>query len=250
MPGNPENELNDLRYELQTSEAKLSEETKKRDELKSEITVLEKLVNEAKQVSNAYGQTLQNIKTEKEAIESYSQTMTPIIEAAIGDKKKAVDDTVAKFNDDLNKMGKEIEDLRKKVEGVNTQLEDVKKNHEQKQNDYNSLKTSQVAIQERMKELKSLKNSIEKEEGKKIGNKYFLISELNNLLKNTEIKSQEELKSKLYEASNDLDSAKAALKEKEDQVKTTKNEFEGKQNELESLKKNRRAKILEGISNI
>lgn len=253
MVENPEEKLKALKDDLQSTETELGQLTKEKDTLKADIATLERIVSDVNQVVTAYGQALQNIEKDKKYIEDYSQIKVPMIEAAIQNKKDAINEKIKEVNDQIKTTESKVKELKGKSETANAEYKTAKENRDKNQNGFDSLKTLQKTIDGNLKELKNLKESIEKDEEKnKTANMYFLISELNSLLYETKssIKTQEEFKSALFQAWQDLDLAETALREKDESMKTAKKEFEDKQNELQSLMKNRRAKILEVISNI
>lgn len=249
MSEKPEEKLKDLKNNLEKTDTEIGELAKQKDTLKTDITALEKIVSEVKQVLSAYGQELPNIEIQKKAIENYSKTKTPMIEVAIKDKKEAIDKKVEEFDGRTKNMEEQVKRLKIKFEDADTQYEDAQKNLKDKQYTYDSLKAFQKEIGGKLKELKNLRESIEKyEEKNETAKMYFLMSELNSLLGNTVIKTSEGLESELYKKWKELDSAKTALRDREEQLKDARNNFENKQKELESRKKNRRDEILKIIS--
>ncbi|HSE83475.1 MAG TPA: hypothetical protein VLB01_02870 [Thermodesulfobacteriota bacterium] len=141
MAENLEEKLRILQEQSQKYDRDISELTKKRDTLKGDITALEKTVNETTQVVGVYGKVYENIQKEKKEIENYSQKTTPIIENAIGDKKKVVDEKVREFDDWIKKQGEEIDRQKKELGEAH---EKAKKGLESKQREYDSLKTLQT----------------------------------------------------------------------------------------------------------
>lgn len=253
MPEKPGDKLKKLKEELQGKEKELGNITKERDTLKGDIASLEKIVAEVKQILDAYKQALQGIKKDKEDLDNYSKIKEPMIEAAIKDKKKDVEDAIKQVDDEIKKIEEEVKDLKKNLDNAKNDYETAKKSLDETQHTYDSLKVLQKKIGDNLKELKSLKDLIEKEEDKnKTANMYFLFLEFENLLKETEggIKKEDDLESALYEAWTELDEAKAAFRKNEEQLKTSKVELEAKEKDLESAKNNRKQNILKKTDNL
>ncbi len=253
MPYNPESKLNDLKTKLQGSETELREMTKERDTLKSDIAALEKIVNEVNQAVSAYGQALQNTEKDRKAIQDYSDIKTPMIEAAVKDKKDAIDAKIKEADDQIKAMEKEVIQLEGKSVNADTAYENTKRDRDKKQDAYNALKALQKTIGDNLKEHNNLKQLIDKAESdNKPASMYFLDVELNKLLSETKssIKTQEDFKSALNDAWTALDSAETALRDRKEKMTTAQTDLDNKEKELDFANKNRRTKVLEAISNI
>jgi len=253
MSVDPEEKLKNLKENLQTKETEYNILTKKKDTLKSDIVVLEKIVSDINQVVKSYNQALQNFEIEIKNIEDYSQIKQPMIDAAIKEKKDMIDSKIKVIDDNIEAIENEVTVLKDKLKNAEIDYKAAKELRNNKQNTFDSLKTLQKKIDGYLKALKNFKDSIEKEEDKnKTANMYFLFSELQVLLSetNSSIITQDTFKSDLYEAWNALDSAEIALRGKDEMFKTSQEEFENKQKELSLLKTNRNQHILSSISNI
>ena len=247
MPEDPGVKLEELKEDLKSKETELTKTTKERDTLKGDIAVLGKIVDEIKQVLNAYKQALQNIQKEKDDIEAYSKTKKSMIEAALKGRKDAVEDEINKIDEGIKEIENEVDKLKKDVENSKSNFSKTKQDLEDHVRAYDSLKNLQKTLSDNVKELKSLKDLIEKEEDKnKTANMYVLFIELERLLEqtNTSMKTDDELKSDLYETWTQLDAAKNAIREKEEKLKMAQAQLENKTKELELAIKNRRQNIL------
>lgn len=247
MPDKPGDKLKQLKNELQNKENELGNVTKERDTIKSDIVALEKIVAEVQQILVAYKQALQGIKKDKTDIDNYLKIKEPMIEAAIKEKKEAVEAKIKEVDDEIKKMEQDAKEHTIKRDTAYADRESAKESVDEKQHTYDSLKALQKNVDDSLKELKNLKDAIEKEEdNRNTANMYFLFLEFNKLLEKSEgeIKTEVELESALYEAWTELDEAKITLRDKEEQLKTSEALLGAKEKDLESAKKNRRQIVL------
>jgi chromosome segregation ATPase len=257
MAVNPEAKLSDLKAKLKEKEAEVGKLVKSKESLRAEVAALEKVVREIEQFSNAYSHALPNVEKGIEDMENYSQTRIPEFEAAAGDKKKdAVNTKIGELDSRIKKMKKEQRTLEDKVEKSKSDYEAVKQDYLTKQTEFESVKSLRKTIEDKLVDIKTLRASIEKEEKEgeetSTANIYFLMLELNQQLSavKSEIKSAEEFKALLLNAWQELASAEAAVKRKEEQMRDAKEKYEMKKRELESTLQNRRKTILTELTNI
>ena len=256
MAVNPEARLSDLKSKLQEKEAEVGKLVKAKESLRTEVAALEKVVREIDQFSNSYSQALPNFEKSIQDIGDYFQTRMPEIEAAAGDKKDAVNSKIGEMDSRIKKMQKEQRSLEEKVEKSKGDYEAAQRDYLTKQKEFDSVKALRKTIEDKLNDIKTLRASIEKEEkGEEetnTANMYFLIKELDQQLSavKTEIKSAEEFKALLLNAWQELSSAEAAVKQKEEQMRDAKEKYDVKKRELESMLQNRRKTILTELTNI
>lgn len=255
MAVNPETKLSDLRAELKEREDEVGKLVKAKESLRTEVAGLEKIVREINQISTAYGTGIQNFETGFQEIEDYCQTHLPEIEAAAGDKKDAVNKKIGEWDSLIKKMKKERQALAEKVKKTQSDHETAKQDFMEKQKEFQSLKALRKSIEDKLNDIKTLRASAAKEEIKEETDTavmYFLVKELEEQLAavKSEIKPAEEFKTLLIKTWQDMDSAGAAVKKKEEQFKETEMKYETKDKELEAMLQNRRKTILEEITNI
>lgn len=243
-------ELEDLRNEYNENQTKLGKLTKDKEILKTDITSLEKIISDIEQIVSAYSQPYSNIIKEMKDTETYSQEMKLKNENTIKNKKVAIEKKITGFDEQIKKKEEEVNKYRKEFEDANVQFEDTQKNLVEKQIIYDSLKHFQIETENKLKELKNLKELIDNyDKRKETAKMWFLLLELDNLLGEiNNIKTPEDLRSELNKKWKEWKSAKITLREKEDERNFSKNEFEAKLNDLDSLRKNRRNEILKVVS--
>jgi chromosome segregation ATPase len=256
MAVNPEARLSDLKAKLKEKEAEVGKLVKAKESLRTEVAALEKVVREIDQFSNSYSQALPNFEKSIQDIGDYFQTRLPEIEAAAGDKKDAVNSKIGEVDSRIKKMQKEQRTMEEKIQKLKSDYEAANQDYLTKQKEFDSVKALRKTIEDRLNDIKTLRASIEKEEkGEEetnTANMYFLIKELDQQLSavKPEIKSAEEFKALLLNAWQELSSAEAAVKKKEEQMRDAKEKYDMKKKELEALLRDRRKTILTELTNI
>lgn len=251
MPNIIETKLDELKTELAEIETDIGKKSKDRDTLKADINDLQRIVNEVNQIANAYGKAYENNNKNKNDMDSYAATKKAMIEAALPEADRTnIDDKEDEVEDAITAKETSVNNLETTFETAKTEYETAKKELENKQKVYESLKTYQKELEDKLKNLKGLKDWIEKEEeANHLFNMYFLIKEINSDI-NFTIKTQDELKTALYTAWEEWDTAKEDFREKDEKMKADKNNLEKEQKILESMKKTRRTDILEKIKEL
>jgi chromosome segregation ATPase len=256
MAVNPETKLDDLRAKLQARDKEVGKLVKAKESLRTEVAALEKVVREINQFSNSYSQALQGYEKSIEDMENYSQTHGPEIEAAVGDKKEAVNTKIEEVDSRVKKMKKEQQTLEEKVEKYKSDYEAAKQDYLSKQKEFNSLKTLRKTIEDKLNDMKTLRASIERgeREGEETdtAHMYFLTAELDQLLAavKAEIRPAEEYKALLIKTWQEVDSAETAVKKREEQMREAEEKYEMKKRELELVLQDRRKTILTELANI
>ena len=246
---NPAETLDQLKKKQQDSQTKIAQLTKDSEILKEKIASSEKAVTEIGQILSAYVQALKNLDKERKDIEGYFETKTRMIEAAIQNKEQVIDTTIGEFDKEVSAKTDDQRELEKKHNEAKEGYEGAKKAADEKQKAFDFLKRYQKDAEDRLKELKNLRQEIEKEEEKNnIGAMYFLIQELRSTLDRAQIKSRADLEAELYEAWSAVYSAAEDLRVKKEEWEKAKQDLEQLNKELEALKKNRREEILKRIT--
>lgn len=242
MTVDPKRKLEDLNKELKTTEEVIVEKNKQKETLKKDISDLDKKIIEVNQVLKAYGQDIQNIEDQKKEFENYSKNNTKIIEKELGTKKAETDAKIAAFDEGTKNKTKKAKELETKYYEAKATFETADVAFKETEKEYNSLKNLKNEIADRLKELKSLKDLIDKTE--EIAKKYFLISCLNTLLNETKpiVKTKDELESELITKLEELDSKRDESRNAEKARNEAFEKYKPKKDELEKI--NRRDEIL------
>ncbi len=249
----PEKELQELKGQAEEAAKIINNKNKQKADLQKRIANLREKVDGVMKVVNDYGKVLPKFEEEIKVIKSFSQSKTPQSEGAIKSKGVDVDEKVEMVDSEIQTAKERRDELKKEIDKVKVGYEKGKQDLNDKQEDLEDLTTLKQKIDSSLNELKVLKCSIEREEkDKKPAKVYFLNKELNKILDTTNslIKPRHKLQKELYNAWDSLNKEKGDLREKEENWKITKSEFEKKQNEYEGLKKNRRTAILKEIAKI
>jgi len=247
-----------LESELKEKKAKVEITKKKIEKLKEEsgtytpdITLLEKIVSEVDQASKAYNQFLDNVKKDREDIKAFLKKKMPEIEASVKDKKGVIQKKINVVEDKIAKLKKQEDKLKKEFENAESEYSKAKSNLLAQQTAYDSAKALRSEIERGFKELKDLRESIEREDAKNKGRRYFLMRELKTCHERTvsNIKTEKEFKDLLERAGQDLKSAKETLLQTETEMKRVKDDLDKRQKELEALQATRKSEILKKLTN-
>jgi chromosome segregation ATPase len=248
---NPEEGLKALKVLLACRQTEVDTQTKKRDALKEDISALESAVNSLKQILNDYAQAAPALQTDLKALQDYLANKQRMIEAALGDKKAAIDKTIQDF--DSGVAAKQAELSKKeaaKVEAANQQKA-VQASLDGDQAVFDSYAQFKTNLQKQYQEMKQLRGTIEQEDEKgHTANMYFWAVELKTILDKITLLSPDELKSTLYQAWQQLYDAKQKLSAAKLDWELKKADFDAAQKALgtpDEQKQNRREGILAKI---
>lgn len=246
---NPERTLEQLKEQLEESQTAITRETTKHTNLKESVARLEQRLKDITQTLDTYAKAFENLQKEKADREEYFNTKSRMIEAAIGDKKD-------KIEEQINEVDKEIQDKEAevvKLEGEHNEAkgayEAAKEKAEKKQKEYEFVKEYQKNVDTKLKELKRLNQEIEREEEQANTElMYVLMKEYESILDEVKLKSEEMFEKELIEAWQDLYESNEHLMEKKEKLGEANLTLEEAKEALETLMKNRRVSIIEGIT--
>jgi cingulin len=247
----PESKLQELKQDLDSKKAEANTLTQVVGVLNEDIAVLDQITKEIKQIVDGFGQALKNLKCDKEDANDYLNQKKPKIEDAIKGQKDKLDSKIKELKTEVDAAQAALQKSQSTYGEASGSYEDAKEDAEKAQADYNAAKTYQKSVDDKLKEIKGLRERIEKNENP--ASKYFLLGELETALKELKtqwIESQEDLKKKLYAAWTDLDAKKEALRKQKKEWEDAKKDVEEKQKKLEQLAKERIEKTLKALSAI
>src|SRR5262249_52484713 len=110
----PDQQLKDLKKQLEHDQTEIDKLTKDKDTLKEDISALENVVNAIKQILSAYNQALPNLKKEQRDANTYFETKMRMIECAIGENREKIDQKIQGFDKYIDEREKEVKDLEKR----------------------------------------------------------------------------------------------------------------------------------------
>jgi len=115
----------------------------------------------------------------------------------------------------------------------------------QKQKAFTDLKNTKTGLDNSLREIKSLKTQIEREEGQSHpASMYFLTKELKKILEDLKIPSADELSQRLNQGWSDLNKAQDAVNKKKMDLDGAKAKYEAQQKKVSDLWQKRRENIL------
>lgn len=247
--GKPADELAGLKTKLEERQTEISTLSKQRDTLKQDIEGLEAAVTELTQIVAAHEQASKTLEKDKRDLDLYVATKTPMLEVAVKDKKEAIERIIEDANYEIEMARDRLDQLERDAADADQALDAAKQYADQEKAAYDALKDSYKQIEAKLKALKALRDSIEKDydDKNKTASMYFLVQELKAELATIQILSKEELEQELYAAWNRLKKAKNALRDATAAQDAAKEAVAREKKNLETLVANRRKTILERI---
>lgn len=239
--------------EIKSKTKEIEEKTKQKNTVKGDIANLEKIVKEINLISDAYKQGFTSIQTDTTEIEKYLSSKEAMLENAVKDKKDEIISKIDEVDDSITKIKDAVDKLKKDLPKAQEEYGELKVKLDESQNNYNSVKAKQKDIEDKLKKLKELKQSIVKEEaGNNTANIYFFIHDSKKLLEKMkpDILPEAEFKQKLLKELNNLYDAEKNVRDKETLLEKAKNELNEKQKALETAIKDRNQHILEKLKTI
>ena len=248
--GKPSEELAGLKTKLEDRQAEIAALSKQRDTLKQDIDGLETAVTELTQIVAAYELVSKAIEKDKRDLDLYVATKTPMLEVAVKEKKDTIEQIIEEADCEIQDARGRLEQLDAAAQEAAQTLEAAKANEEQERTSYNALKDGYKQIEAKLKQLKTLRDTIEKDydDTNKMAGMYFLLKELKAELASIQILSKDELEQALYAAWNRLKKAKNYLRAMTASNDAAKDAAAREKKNLEGLVTNRRKNILERIA--
>jgi len=253
MALNLNSELERLKADAQKDQQEMAKLSKQTDSKARDIRFLEEIKAEIDQVSTHYNDSYDAISKKKREIKSYLDIKSKMFSKVVLEKKKKdqISEIREKYGGEISKLEGAITSEEKVCKKAKNQYEIAKRQVESKQKKYKDLINYQNVISKQLQELNNIKERIEKEEGnKKIANTYSLIEELRDALNKIKVMGKKDFRDRLDQMWKDLGAAKKAEREKIEELDKTQNELAGKKERLESLKRDRRSRVLEETGKI
>ena len=238
-----------LKQKLEHRQTELTTLAKQRDTLKTDIEGLEAAVTELTQIVTAYEQAAKNLEKEKRELDIYVETKTPMLEVAVGEKKETIERIIYDADCEIQEAGDRVEALERDANEADGAAEAARAQEAEEKAAYTALKDSYKQIEQKLKGLKQLRDTIEKDydDKNKVAGMYFLMKELGAELETIVILSKSELERELYAAWNRLKRAKNQLRDAIARQDAAQEELARARKVFETLTTNRRRTILERI---
>lgn len=257
-PGNSQEPSIEEDYEKAKKDYKdandiIDQKSKERDDLKTDITYLEKSIGEVNQTVESCNKAYQNIEKEVNVFDEYVVSIKKMILSVIPDgEKKQVEDKRDAIDRKKGDQETKVQKLWGDYDTARTNFGMAQDELNQKQAAYDDLKKYQTNIENKIKNLKSLRDLIEKADiEKEVDRKkmYFWTLELEKKFSaEPKLKKCDQLKAELESKLKELNVAKGKIRTAEDNMRLLKNNYETEKRVLESLITNRNKDILNEIS--
>ena len=241
----PEDRLKFLQAELARREEQIDKETKEKAALKADVDALTKTVDELNKAKVAFAQAAPGLRQDVGALDTYYKTKEQMVEAALGEKRKDVDNKIIevenKIKDAKAKVAR-LEAAAKTACDLDTQAQ---KTLDAKQQAYDRQKTLQKSLGDNIKTLNSFRKQIEEFDDKtKPASMYVILRELNKVRTTSTVPEQATFDADLEKAFNELDAAKEDARQKKLACEAAQAEVVKAQAALAALEKSRVEDIL------
>lgn len=262
---NVKERIQELKQDVAVGKEQLSKD-------ENELGALEKAAKDIDKTVEAFGKAYETLKADKEDIDGYYENKKSMINAVVDEEKKQIEDVIKQVDKEITDKEAELEGL--KQSHTNSE-DDYKQKNEAKENaqkEYDLTKNFQKGMQDKLKELSSVRGLIEEEEEKnQYAVMYFYIDEkaeeaglgslmaqLDKLIEDVGLKGffseTQGAKEKFEEILNGrclvLQNKERELKGAEIDMQLAKEKLDQAQKELDELKNARMSKILEKLAKI
>ena len=223
-PSPIDSEIEKLRSEISNDEATSASLSQRAEKLRSNLSELERLAGESTQKAGGYQSEEPNLRGRFDELQSFFNSSSKIIDSSLDAKQKGeADAKIKKIKADLDNRVKEKTTTAEKLSKAVEVLEKAKKDHDDSLKNYRQLQNQQAEISTALDEATNLKTQIEKE--KSYPKKYFLNSELGNLLAQSKIPTADEYSNQLQQAWLAVRAAKDRLLSSEEERSQLEKEF-------------------------
>jgi len=247
-----EKKLDELQKRLIQEQNDAGKQTIRLDSVKAGVADLAKTDSEVKQIKDTYEKAYDNFYKDLDELNCYFKQKETSVDQRpeMGNVKQLIKD-LKNIRDPIEES---FNEKNKKYTNAKKAFEDCKniQNIAEKQNNFDSLKKYQKEAEEKLKNLKSLKSIIEKEQQKgKFENVCFWVTEFDN--EKFDLKDKDAFNKELVDSWKNLFQAKSDYRDKEQEMKIAKIDLDTAQNqlnELDSLIKDHSDDIFSKISEI
>lgn len=249
-----EEKLKSVKKACKDADDLIGEKSKERDNLKAEITYLEKSISEINQSVVSYNKVYKNIETETKALREYVDAVKKMILSVISEsEKKKVDDQITAADTEIITQNGKVEKLLDEDCKTAKSNSDIALNKlNEKQTAYDNSRKYQANIENKIKNLKTLKDLIERADIEKVVDRkkmYFWILKLEEEFSaDPQLISSDQLKDELERELKELNAAKEKFRTADDNLKTAQNSYNTEKRVLDSLTIDRDKNILNEIS--
>lgn len=247
-PPDPVERLHELKIELTHQQTKQTHITEQVTDLQNDINDLTNSVSDMKNILTAYGGQVKDLENRFHILEHFYHQKKTMVMAAIGDKKGPIDKLIFEFDEGLGEMKAAIDELAEKVKVAQLESDRAVALQTEKQKEYDAVKAYKDDIAAQLTNLESLRTMITAaDDATDAASMYFLVLEFEELLKCTEIISQNCLALDLRHRLGELEAAKENARLKSAALSTLQAELASQQAALDAKQAGRRPQLLAAI---
>jgi chromosome segregation ATPase len=210
--------------------------------------VVEAAKRQSEQVSSAFEKGYPKLKAGETEAKDYLEQKMPMVVAAVGANKGAIDKVIADEKDELKKRAGEIGKLKKAREDAQSAYESALEELKAAQEEFDGAKTGSAQVAAAIAEFQSLIPKIEGEDPSHPANMYFLAKEAEETRKRIQVSAPEEFRGGLEEKLDALTSAITAAQEAQEKLDNAAIDFELNNKPFLAWQKGRRERILKKIA--
>jgi hypothetical protein len=209
----PEDQLKELQRTLESQNKQIQALEKKRNSLKDDLTGLQQTVSDLAAIIAAYKEACKALNQQRSELDLYVQSKTPMLDAAVGDKKDAIEECIRSVDEWIDQWTCYADQLEPKAKAAAEAASRSAEAADNAQKTYDELKNSAKSLGEQLKALKELRDQIEQEDDKNnICRMYFLLKEFKSGLAAIQLHTPEELERQLCLVWTELSRAKEAAR--------------------------------------
>jgi len=244
-PPDPNERLSQLQHELDQHNTRISHLTAQRDALNQDINDLSATVQQVKTTLINYAAGLTDVHTRFHALDYFYEQKSKMILAAIGDKKGPIDELIHEFDSEIDRMQERLRELNKKQNEAQAESDEAIAVQKERQQEYDAANDYQQKVAGMLTDMEGLRSQITDADDKTdVASMYFLVGELHQELRETQIMSQHELALELRRRLGELETAKETARAKSAALGNLQNEYNDHKTKLDTKRSGRRQALL------
>jgi chromosome segregation ATPase len=236
----PAARLKALQAELLSDEEVLVSRTKARDALKSDVESLVKTVEDIKKASSTFGAGLAALNAERTKTADYDAQKSKMIDAALGTKRPQVVAKIDEVEARITKQKQAVDTAKATAVQTGKDADLAQTELDAKQRAYDSYKDIQKGLSDNIQKLNGFRTKIEKvDDPPQAASMFVYLRELETVLADTAIPTQEQFDQTLNARWKELDAAKSSARSKKLAWDAAKTKLIAEQAALAALEKSR-----------
>jgi hypothetical protein len=244
-PPSPADALKDLKSKLDKNLGDSSDLAKQAADLKQQVAELQKFLDQNASAAKTYGNAVKGLSQRQAALQEYHDTKKTMLEATLKDKKDAVVKTKQAGDQEVADLQTKVNDLQKTVAADATAYAAAQAESVKQQDEYDKV----VGLPSRgtfwVNDSSSLRDAAESQ--KNLSRAYFLILEMEDSFKKTNLLAVDDFSKQLDDSTSRLTAAKNGERDKKQTLDQDTANLQQAQKEADDANTKRRDNILKSI---